>query len=248
MKQMQEYKTLSSAAIFLCTIFLFAFSPLSAQNWRLVNTKYPTIDNVVIAHSVADVGITGDGVTDVTQQFQNLLNQLGALGGGTLFVPEGQYVIKGNLLLPKGITLRGEWKKPEKGKHVVGTILMAYAGRGDEAATPLITMEPSSAVMDLVIWYPEQTPTNITPYPPTIEMGKPNYFGNENCNAKNITLINSYAGVVFSRKNGGTCPTINGVYGTPLSRGIEIDNIVDVGRIERIDFSPDYWAGSGWKP
>ncbi|MBT1698129.1 discoidin domain-containing protein [Fulvivirgaceae bacterium PWU4] len=245
MKPIPKHKTRSFATLWLSIILLFSFSTLLAQNWRLVDTKYPTIDNVVIAYSVADFGVTGDGVTDVTQQFQNALNQLGALGGGTLFVPEGQYVIKGNLMLPKGITLRGEWKKPERGAPVAGTILMAYAGRGDEQATPFITMEPSSAVMDLVIWYPEQTPSNITPYPPTVEFGKPNYFGNENCNAKNITLINSYAGIVFSRKNGGTCPTINGVYGTPLSRGIEIDNIVDVGRIEWIDFSPDYWAGSG---
>jgi hypothetical protein len=222
-----------------------AFSTAAAQDWKLVDTKYPTIDNVVSAYSVADFGITGDGMTDVTQQFQDLLNQLGTLGGGTLFVPEGQYVIKGNLLLPKGITLRGEWKKPEKGEPVVGTILMAYAGKGNEDATPFITMEPSSAVMDLAIWYPEQTASNITPYPPSVEFGKPNYFGNENCNAKHITLVNSYTGIVFSRKNGGTCPTINGVYGTPLSRGIEIDNIVDVGRIEWIDFSPDYWTGSG---
>ncbi|WP_169513383.1 glycosyl hydrolase family 28-related protein [Flexithrix dorotheae] len=230
--------------LFSC-IFLIAFSKLQAQDWRLVNTKYPTIDNVVIAYSVADYGITGDGTTDVTSQFQDLLDQLGNLGGGTLFVPEGKYVIKGNLLIPKGITLRGEWKKPEKGEPIVGTILMVYAGKGNEEETPFITMEPSSAVMDLAFWYPEQVPSAIVPYPPTIEFGKPNYFGNENCNAKNITLINSYAGIVFSRKNGGTCPTINGVYGTPLSRGIEIDNIVDVGRIEWIDFSPDYWAVSG---
>jgi hypothetical protein len=245
MRSIQKHKPLLPTAFGLCAFFILACSVASAQNWRLVNTKYPTIDNVVIAYSVADVGITGDGVTDVTQQFQDLLNQLGALGGGTLFVPEGQYVIKGNLLLPKGITLRGEWKKPKKGEAVSGTILMAYAGRGNEDATPFITMEPSSAVMDITIWYPDQTASNITPYPPSVEMGKPNYFGNENCNAKNITFINSYAGIVFSRKNGGTCPTINGVYGTPLSRGIEIDNIVDVGRIEWIDFSPDYWAGSG---
>ncbi|HTJ50056.1 MAG TPA: glycosyl hydrolase family 28-related protein [Cyclobacteriaceae bacterium] len=244
MKQIPKHKTLSPA-IWLCTIFLISWSTLSAQNWRLVSTKYPTKDNVVIAYSAADFSITGDGTTDVTQQIQDLLNQLGTLGGGTLFLPEGQYVIKGNLLLPKGITLRGEWKKPVKGEPVAGTILMAYAGKGDEEATPFITMEPSSAVMDLAIWYPEQSPSNITPYPPSVEFGRPNYFGNENCNAKNITLVNSYAGIVFSRKNGGTCPTINGVYGTPLSRGIEIDNIVDVGRIEWIDFSPDYWAGSG---
>jgi hypothetical protein len=57
--------------------------------------------------------------------------------------------------------------------------------------------------------------------------------------------MNSYSGIVFSRVNGGTGPVMNGIYGTPLSRGVEIDNIVDVGRIEWIDFSPDYWSGSG---
>ena len=245
MNQNNTIKRCLLISIILCSYFLMSITISSAQNWRLLDTKYPTIDNVVIAYSVADYGITGDGVTDVTQQFQDLLNQLGNLGGGTLFVPEGKYVIKGNLLIPKGITLRGEWQKPVKGQPFVGTILMAYAGRGNEDATPFITMEPSSAVMDLSIWYPEQTSSNITPYPPSVVFGKPNYFGNENCNAKNITLVNSYTGIVFSRKNGGTCPTINGVYGTPLSRGIEIDNIVDVGRIEWIDFSPDYWSGSG---
>src|SRR5688572_18585787 len=102
MEQIPNNKTILLTTVWLCNIFFFAFSAASAQDWRLVDTKYPTIDNVVIAYSVADFGVTGDGITDVTQQFQNVLNQLGALGGGTLFVPEGQYVIRGNLLLPKG--------------------------------------------------------------------------------------------------------------------------------------------------
>ncbi len=220
-------------------------SSLIAQNWHLIEPKYPTVDDIVETFSVKDYGATGDGVTDVTDTFQTLLNNLGQLGGGVLFVPEGKYVVKGNLLIPKGVTVRGEWKKPVKGEPVVGTILMAYSGKGVENGTPFITMETSAAVMDLAIWYPEQLPASITPYPPSILFGKPNYFGNEFCNAKNITLVNSYSGVIFSRENGGTCPVINGIYGTPLSRGIEIDNIVDVGRIEWIDFSPDYWAGSG---
>ncbi|WP_164849937.1 Ig-like domain-containing protein [Mucilaginibacter limnophilus] len=216
-----------------------------SQDWKLIQPLYPTTGTFVSRFSVADYGATGDGVTDVTTIFQERLNALGALGGGTLFVPSGKYVIKGTLLIPKGITLRGEWQKPTKGQAINGTILMAYTGRGDENATPFITMETSAAVMDLSIWYPEQTADNITPYSPAIVFGRPNYFGNEYCNAKNITLVNAYSGVVFSRLNGGTCPVINGVYGTPLSRGIEIDNIVDVGRIDWVDFSPAYWAGSG---
>lgn len=216
-----------------------------AQNWELIQPKYATTDAIVATFSVDDYGATGDGSTDVTSIFQARLNALASLGGGVLFVPEGRYVIRGTLLIPKGITLRGEWRKPVKGQPVVGTILMAYSGRGNEEATPFIMMEPSAAVMDVAIWYPEQDANNIVAYPPAIQFGRPNYFGNEFCNAKNVTLVNAYTGIVFSRQNGGTCPTINGVYGTPLSRGVEIDNIVDVGRVEWVNFSPAYWAGSG---
>lgn len=216
-----------------------------APNWRLVEPKYETIDTFVAAYNAKDFGATGDGTTDVTAIFQRLLDSLGRLGGGTLFVPEGRYVVKGKLEVPKGVTIRGEWRKPVKGEPIQGTILMAYAGRGDEEAAPFLTMVTSSAVRDLAIWYPEQLPDDIVPYPPAILFGKPNYFGNEFANAKNVTLVNAYSGAVFSRANGGAAPVISGLYGTPLSRGIEIDNIVDVGRIDWVDFSPAYWAGSG---
>ncbi len=216
-----------------------------AQNWQLIQPAYATADAFVAGFSVKDYGATGDGVIDVTSIFQGRIDALGALGGGTLFVPEGKYVIKGNLILRKGVSMRGEWQKPTKGQPITGTILMAYSGPGDENAASLITMEPCAALQDMVIWYPEQNPDNVIKYPPTILMGEQNYFGNDYCNVKNITLINSYTGIQFSRVNCGSCPIINGIYGTPLSRGIEIDNIADVGRIENIHFSPAYWEGSG---
>jgi hypothetical protein len=237
--------TVKRLSAIICFVLLAMVTAGAAPNWQLIQTAYPTAGPVVSAYNVKDFGATGDGVTDVTQRFQSLLDSLRKINGGTLFVPEGKYVLRGTLLIPKGITLRGEWSKPVKGQPIKGTILMAYSGRGSETATPLITMETSAAVRDLAIWYPDQLPGSITPYPPAIQFGAPNYFGNEFCNAKNITLVNAYSGVVFSRTNGGTCPVINGIYGTPLSRGVEIDNIADVGRIEWIDFSPAYWSGSG---
>ena len=226
-------------------IFLSVISAFSAPNWQLIQPKYPTNSPLVAAYNVKDFGATGDGVTDVTSIFQALLDTLGRLGGGTVFVPEGQYVIRGNLIARKGITLRGEWNKPVKGSPIKGTILMAYSGRGSETAASFITMETSAAVRDLAIWYPEQLPGTITPYPPAILFGENGFSGNDYCNAKNITLVNAYSGVIYSRTNGGSCPVINGIYGTPLSRGVEIDNISDVGRIENLDFSPAYWSGSG---
>ncbi len=217
----------------------------NAQTWRLINPAYPTEDAFIAGYSVKDFGASGNGITDVTSIFQARIDALAATGGGTLFVPKGKYVIKGNLILRKGVILRGEWLKPEKGLPIKGTVLLAYAGRGNENAASIITMEPTSAVQDIAFWYPDQNPENIAKYPPTIVIGEPYYFGNDYCNIKNVTLINSYSGIAFSRVNGGTCPVINGIYGTPLSKGIEIDNISDVGRIENIFFSPAYWEGSG---
>jgi len=232
----------------LLGLFLLALlgsAPLFSQNWQLIQPTYPTTDAFVAGFSVKDFGAAGDGQTDVTNIFQQKLDSLGKLGGGTLFVPAGKYVIKGALLIPKGVILRGEWERPVKGAAVKGTILMAYTGKGDENAPAFITMEPTAGIEDLAIWYPEQSADNITPYSPAIMFGKPGYWGNDFCNAKHITFVNAYAGLVFSRINGGSCPMIDGLYGTPLSRGLEIDNIADVGHIQNIDFSPAYWAGSG---
>jgi uncharacterized protein YjdB len=232
--------------IFLCLyLFIETNLVLFAQNWQLIQPSYPTSDAFIAGYSVKDYGASGDGITDVTKIFQDRIDALGAQGGGTLFVPEGKYVFKGNLILRKGVILRGEWQKPAKGQSLKGTILMPYSGRGNEDIASFITMEPSSAVQDMVIWYPEQNPDNVAKYPPTILIGEQNYFGNDYCSVKNITLVNSYAGIAYSRVNMGSCPVINGIYGTPLSRGIEIDNIADVGRIENIHFSPAFWEGSG---
>ena len=242
-------KKLVNIKLFAAIFALFVIHSTFAQNWQIVNPKYSTTD-AIVAGFVADAAVYGNGTTDATAYIQNCLNQLDNYtgdanhGGGVLYLPEGKYKITGNILIPKGVTIRGDWEKPVKGQPIKGTILMAYSGRGNESATPFITMEPAAAVMDLTIWYPEQSADNITPYPPAIQFGKPNYFGNEFCNAKNITLVNAYSGIYFHH-SGGTCPTINGVYGTPLKQGIEIDRIVDIGRLEWIDFSPAYWAGSG---
>jgi hypothetical protein len=235
--------------IFLVLFSLFAFHLSNAQTWQIVTPKYTTND-AIVAGFVANASQYGNGTTDATSYIQGCLNSLDNAvgdanhGGGVLYLPEGKYKITGSLLIPKGITIRGDWQKPVKGQAITGTILMAYNDKGNANGTPFITMQPGAAVLDLAFWYPEQDPNNIVAYPPTIQFGQPNYFGNEYCNAKNITLVNSYSGIFFYR-GGGTCPTINGVYGTPLKQGIEIDRIVDIGRTEWCDFSPAYWAGSG---
>lgn len=234
-------------------------------NWKLVTPKYPTADAFVSAINVMDEGADPTGNTDQTKLFQNCLDVLGSRtnntgrlpdgtpNGGVLYLPEGKYLIQGTLFVPKGVTIRGDWEKPVKGQPIKGTILVSdnpdAKGRDGSITIyeglSMIIMQPSSAIRDIAIWYPEQDPSNIVPYPPAILFGQQGYWGNDYVLASNITLVNAFDGVIFSRRNGGGAPNYYGIYGTPLRRGIEVDNIAEVGRIDNVDFSPDYWAGSG---
>ena len=251
--------TCNTLAILTALLIKCNFAFTQTPEWHLVpeNPNYPKSEAVVAGFTV-DVNTYGTGAVDATNYLQNLLNQLDKagnrgqnmwnnmelVGGGVLYLPAGRYRIDGKLLIPKGVTIRGDWKKPVKGRPIEGTILMTNQGRNSiKEEDAFMTMQSGAAVMDISIWYPQQN--SITPYAPTILMGQPGGpHGNEFCNVKNVTLVNSWDGVIFSQI-GGTCPTINGLYGTPLHQGVEIDRIVDIGRIEHIDFSPLYWAYSG---
>ena len=270
---MQKF-TLRKKVCLLCLLFITTIAFTSrAQDptWERVTPKYETAETFVAAFNVLDHGADPNGNTDQTQLFQGLLDKLGkrsngavynAAGekiganangnGGVLYVPEGKYLFEGRLTLPKGVTIRGDWEKPVKGQPVKGTIFMIRYGAGYDAeknasneVRSFITMQPSSAIRDINIWYPDQDPNKIIPYSPAILSGASGYWGNEYTLVSNITFVNAFDGVIFSRLNGGGAPNYYGIYGSPLRRGIEIDNLAEVGRIDNVDFSPDYWAGSG---
>lgn len=248
---------------FACVVqqALFSQSDPSAAvpKYEIPDLKYPAADAFVITYNILDYGADPTGSTDNAEIVQTLLDKMGAENnssgknnGGILFFPEGKYLINKSIRLPKGVTIRGEWKAPKKGEAIVGSIIMTDLGRGKDTEInkndeifSLIRMEPSSCVKDLAFWYPEQKHNNITPYPPTILYGRRGHWGNDYCTVQNITLINSYDGIVFSQDGIGGAPNVYNVYGTPLRKGIEIDNIAEVGRIEGANFSPEYWAASG---
>lgn len=218
---------------------------ISAPDYRLGTTG--TGEVFVYAYNVLDYGADNTGSSDCTDIFQKLLNKTYELGGGIVYAPAGKYKISGALSIPRGVVLYGDWKKPDKNSTLPdGTILMAYEGRnGNERSTPFIEMCIESGLQNLTIWYPEQDPNNIVPYSPTIRYGYNNYFGNEYCNTNNVTLVNSYIGILFNYDNGGASPVVKNLYGTTLKKAVEIDKIADVGRIDGVYLSPDYWINSG---
>lgn len=183
-------------------------------------------------------GAKGDGEADDTQAIQKALNKAAEMGGGIVFLPSGMYKVSGNLTIPGTVTLRGQWKNPINGGSGKGTILMAYAGRGDAEGTPFIMAKVSSCIMDLSIWYPEQRFDNILPYPWTI-----GYEG-VSVTARNITLYNSYQGIHTALVNGSAQHAKN-IYGTVLKQGMIMDMNLEVSDYVSIYFNNDIWAGSG---
>jgi hypothetical protein len=192
--------------------------------------------------NVRAFGARGDASTDDTSAFQQALDAASKGGGGTVYAPPGKYLLKGTLNVPEGILLRGSFGcvpshtglrdrgQPAPGDD--GTALLVTAGRGKEDGVPFLTLNTNSFVAGLTIYYPEQSvDAEPTPYPWTIAMrGKnPAVF--------DVELLNPYQGIDASQNERHN---IRNVTGQPLRRGVFVDAIYDIGRIENVHFNP-WW-------
>jgi hypothetical protein len=192
--------------------------------------------------NVRSFGAAGDAVTDDTASFQRALDLVFRAGGGTVYAPPGKYLFKGTLNIPDGVTLRGSYtcvpshlglrNQGEAKPGDDGTALFVTAGRGNEDGGPFLTLNTNSAAAGLTIYYPEQvTDSAPVPYPWTVVMrGKnPAIF--------DVELLNPYQGIDASKNERHN---IRNIAGQPLRRGIFVDAIYDIGRIENVHFNP-WW-------
>lgn len=74
-------------------------------------------------HNVMWFGATGDGATDDTTAIQNGLTYINAIGGGTLYFPEGTYKVTAYLTLSPNTLVRGA-------SRIASVITTAIAGGG----------------------------------------------------------------------------------------------------------------------
>lgn len=212
---------------------------------RIADTEYNTNEYIVAEYYVTDFGAEADGRTDCTESFQAALNAADNLGGGTVYVPSGEYALYGSLTIPTGTVLAGDWKEPSDGDiSAGGTLLKVYAAAGEEDGEPLITINPNAKLQGMNIWYPEQKIDDVQVYPPTVRMYNPKVWGADAAEVKNVTFVNSYKAIQQGPAMSG-CPNVTNIYGTPLGCGMDMDGIADVGRFTNIHFSPKYWSESG---
>jgi hypothetical protein len=206
------------------------------------NPMDSTFDGV---YSVLDYGAARDGSSDATTAFQTAIDRAEANGGGKVYLPPGRYLIGGSLRVGQGVAVVGANEAPMAIEPLVGSIVMATGGRDDESAPALFEMGHASTVKGLTVWYPDQKPEDIHPYPWTFHLQ-----GFDNT-VENITLINSYNAISVGPEV-NVRHRIRSVYGCALRRGIVVDACVDIGRIENVQFHCHWWSaesvGGKWDP
>jgi hypothetical protein len=193
--------------------------------------------------SVLDFGAKGDGATDDTAAFQRALEGAAKTGGGTVHAPRGNYFFAGHLNVPNGVTLEGVWQSVPAHNGLRdaglpkptddGTTFLVTENAANENGAPFITLNHNSTLKGVVLYYPNQNRAGVpTPYPWAIAMrGK-------NPAVLQVELLNPYHGIDASQNERHL---IRDVQGQPLHRGIYVDRIYDIGRIENVHFNP-WWS------
>jgi hypothetical protein len=195
--------------------------------------------------SILNFGAVADGTTDNTDAFRKAISAASP-SGGTVFVPAGKYLIKGSLYL-KGVSLKGENIAPRSWEPLNGTIILAKGGRDNEKGPALFEMRNSSAVSGITVYYPEQLIDDIHPYPWTFHIGSNSLDSTVfDCTIENVTLINSYNGIHAGPNENGR-HRINSVFGCVLRRGIFVESVGDIGRIENVQFHCHFWGSPATK-
>jgi hypothetical protein len=187
-----------------------------------------------------DYGAKGDGATDDTAAVQAALDAATS-SGPVCLLPAGRYRIDGSLVVPPGVTMKGASGGVPHSEHPIGTVLLAYGGKGQEDGEPLVTLRPNGVIREMIIHYPEQTLPDVQPYPWSIRVD------GELCQITDMTLTNPYKALDLGTK-WNELHTVRNVFGCPLKVGIFIDQCTDIGRIENVHFNPNFWGRMALEP
>ena len=235
---------------------LSCFSILTAaqitQQPRIVETVYPTEDVVVADIVLTEPPYNADntGKEDVTAILNRAIKDCFNNGGGTVFLPVGNYRLTGNIDILPFVTVRGDWANPTIYGNAYGTVILADVPSSDAFTPGLFTVGGSAGAMGLTVYYPNQSITAPVPYPYT-------FYVNGNGasymlqSIVNVTLLNSYRGIgacAVTRNGIYECHemlTVDNFYATVLCEGISTYNSADVDTYKNIFISPSYWVQAG---
>ncbi|MDR0536973.1 MAG: glycoside hydrolase family 55 protein [Tannerellaceae bacterium] len=223
----------------IAALSVIAGNLIFAQGKNTDITPYPESADVV---SVLDFGARADAKTDDTQAIQKAMDSFGKQGG-TVYIPRGTYLLAGSLNIPQAVTLKGSIESvpshngirnaglPKPGDD--GTTLLITGNRGNENAAPAITINTNSTLRGVVMYWPQQDPEKVPDaYPWAVAMrGK-------NPALLDVEMLNPYNAIDASKNERAL---IRNISGQALRRGIFVDGIYDIGRIENVHWNP-WWS------
>lgn len=158
--------------------------------------------------------------------------------GGRVELPAGRFRLDKPISVPDGVMLAGVWDAPHHAQPRRGTVFEAFAGKGEEDGTPLVSLNPSSGIRGITFFYPEQRIPGTVAYPWTVQ-GRGMHSSVIDC-----TFVNAYKAIDFGTHH-NELHYIRNCFGCPLKIGVHIDNCTDIGRIENVHFNPHYWIRAG---
>ena len=185
-------------------------------------------------------GAKGNGSTDDTKAIQTALENA-RTNGPVCSLPPGLFRLNGALTVPAGVTLCGASGGVPHSEHPIGTVLLAFGGKGQPEGEPLITLKPNAVVRNLLIHYPEQGLPEVFAYPWSIRAD------GELCQILDVTLTNPYQAIDVGTK-WNELHLVRNVFACPLKVGVYIDQCTDIGRIENVHFNPNFWTRTALKP
>jgi len=221
-----------------------SFDIFKGSQWQLVTPTYPTEDTLVAAVVMDASRLPADPTNqDCSAAFSAALQEAASMGGGQVYVPAGQYLFTNRLEFPRNVVLRGDCGSVAGAdKTVRGTILkVTYNG-----TNAFIRLNDRAGLQNLSFWYPNQSLTSVVPYSATID-GSYDTSGNPSTTdeiyIKNINLVNAYVG--FAPQCNAVRVQVFGIYGSPLNLAVYQKDSSSVPLYTELNFSADYWAGSG---
>ena len=232
-------RTAVASAVLIAGLCMMAWAEERGRE-AVREAEMPVVKLALSMVNAKEHGAVGDGEADDTQALQNALNAA-VEKGPICYLPAGHYRINGSLVVPPGVTLCGASGGVPHSEHPIGTVLLAYGGKGKADGEPLVTLKPNAVIRNLVIHYPEQTLPDVVAYPWTIR------GDGEMCQVLDITITNPYQALDFGTK-WNELHLIRNVFACPLRTGLFIDQCTDIGRVENVHFNPNFWTRMALEP
>lgn len=216
---------------------LFVISTENEYEFDVLEKSYvgssassPKIDeNIFYAE---DYGVSTSS-QDNASALQTAINHAYTSGGGTVFIPAGQYKVNGPILVKEGVSIRGVGSGTDP---IISTVILTEKNAGEEFN--FFTLEDSTAIHGVSLYY-----YNIPDLVSETELlGNAIFAENRSAvHLSDISFVRSSVGITL---NSCESVSMDNISGTTICKGIILNSCSDI-YAEDIDLSAEFATTDG---